>query len=194
MSEEPTSTDRDDLPPRVLRGGRCTRLSSVAPGPPRASAPGIATAPSESPRRPPSALRLIQSASTHDGAVDEPDPAARPRRRTFAAEYKARMVAEYDGCRSAERARRVAAPGGLYSSHMAEWRKARDAGACAGSARGQAAAFCRSRWSWSGCAGATERLESELARTTLALEIMGKAHALLELLSESADSDPKSKP
>ena len=38
------------------------------------------------------------------------------------------------------------------------------------------------------------RLEAELARTRLALEITGKAHALLELLSESADSDPKSKP
>jgi len=39
-----------------------------------------------------------------------------------------------------------------------------------------------------------QRLEAELARTRLALEITGKAHALLELLSESADSDPQSKP
>jgi hypothetical protein len=39
-----------------------------------------------------------------------------------------------------------------------------------------------------------EQLEAELARAKLALEITGKAHALLELLSESADSDPKSKP
>ena len=39
-----------------------------------------------------------------------------------------------------------------------------------------------------------ERLEAELARTRLALEITGEAHALLELLSESADTDPKSKP
>ena len=39
-----------------------------------------------------------------------------------------------------------------------------------------------------------ERLESELERTKLALEITGKAHALLEMLSESADSDPTSRP
>jgi hypothetical protein len=39
-----------------------------------------------------------------------------------------------------------------------------------------------------------ELLEAELERTKLALEITGKAHALLEMLSESADSDPKSKP
>jgi len=33
------------------------------------------------------------------------------------------------------------------------------------------------------------KLEGELARTRLALEITGKAHALLEMLSESADTD-----
>ena len=39
----------------------------------------------------------------------------------------------------------------------------------------------------------TAKLEFELERTKLALEITGKAHALLELLSESADIDPKFK-
>jgi len=34
-----------------------------------------------------------------------------------------------------------------------------------------------------------EKAEHELAKTKAALEIMGKAHALLELLSESADND-----
>lgn len=37
-----------------------------------------------------------------------------------------------------------------------------------------------------------ERLENELAKTKAALEVVGKAHALLELLSESADSEPPS--
>jgi transposase len=32
----------------------------------------------------------------HDGRVAEPDPAARPRRRTFTAEYKAGILDEYD--------------------------------------------------------------------------------------------------
>jgi hypothetical protein len=32
-------------------------------------------------------------ARAHDEGVDEPDPAARPRRRSFTAEYKARIVA-----------------------------------------------------------------------------------------------------
>jgi hypothetical protein len=38
-----------------------------------------------------------------------------------------------------------------------------------------------------------ERTEAELAKTRMALEIMGKAHALLEMLAESADCDPKPK-
>jgi hypothetical protein len=38
-----------------------------------------------------------------------------------------------------------------------------------------------------------ERLEAELGRTRLALEITGKAHALLEMLSEGAGIEPPSK-
>ena len=127
----------------------------------------------------------------HDGAVDdEPDPAARPRRRTFSAEYKARIRDEYDALAvgSSERGALLRREG-LYSSHLAEWRKARDALAPRAKPRRSAEQVelekVRRR---------NERLEAELARTKLALEITGKAHALLELLSESADSDPKSKP
>ena len=35
-------------------------------------------------------------ARAHDGVVDEPDPAARPRRRSFTAEYKEAILDEYD--------------------------------------------------------------------------------------------------
>ena len=38
------------------------------------------------------------------------------------------------------------------------------------------------------------RLEAELAKTRMALDIMGKTHALLEILAESADPDTTSKP
>ncbi|MFN0026337.1 MAG: hypothetical protein ACKV2O_03995 [Acidimicrobiales bacterium] len=39
-----------------------------------------------------------------------------------------------------------------------------------------------------------DRLEAELARTKLALEIAGKAHALVEMFSEGAAADKKSMP
>ena len=83
---------------------------------------------------------------------------------------------------------------GLYSSHLSEWRKQRDSGALAGLA-------VRPRTDRRS-AGDVElgrsrrqvvRLEAELQRTKMALEIMGKAHALLELISESADIEPRSK-
>ncbi len=37
----------------------------------------------------------------HDGRVTSPDPAPRPTRRRFTGEYKAAIVAEYDGCTNA---------------------------------------------------------------------------------------------
>jgi transposase len=37
-----------------------------------------------------------------------------------------------------------------------------------------------------------ERLRAELAKTKAALDVVGKAHALLGLISESADTDPRS--
>ena len=131
----------------------------------------------------------------HDGGVDETDPAARPRRRSFTAEYKARILEEYDALASGSTERgALLRREGLYSSHLAEWRKARDAGARDGLAPKAKARRTAEQVELDRLRRRNERLEAELAKTKLALEITGKAHALLELLSESADSDPKSKP
>jgi len=118
----------------------------------------------------------------------------RPRRRSFTAQYKLDMLAEYDAADAAGRGVLLRREG-LYSSHLSEWRKARDSGALAGlgpvarpsgrSAEQVENAKLKAR---------AERAERELAKTQAALEIVGKAHALLELLSESADTEPRSKP
>ncbi len=131
----------------------------------------------------------------HDGVVDEPDPAARPRRRSFTAEYKARILDEYDALPvgTSERGGLLRREG-LYSSHIAEWRKARDVGARDALAPKGKARRSPAELEVERLRRRNERLETDLARTRLALEITGKAHALLELLSESADSDSKSKP
>jgi transposase len=134
-------------------------------------------------------------ARAHDGVVDERDPAARPRRRSFSAEYKARILDEYDALPvgSTERGALLRREG-LYTSHIAEWRKARDTGAQAALAPKGRARRSPEQVEVERLRRRNERLEAELRKTKLALEITGKAHALLELLSESADSDPKSKP
>lgn len=134
-------------------------------------------------------------ARAHDGGVDEADPAARPRRRSFTAEYKAAILAEYDALPAGSEERgALLRREGLYTSHVAEWRKARDAGALEGLAAKPKAKRSPEQVELERLRRRTERLEAELARTKLALEITGKAHALLELLSESADTDSKSKP
>ena len=132
-------------------------------------------------------------ARAHDGVVDEPDPAARPRRRTFTAEYKAEMLDEYDALPvgSSERGALLRREG-LYSSHLAEWRKARDAGARDGLAPKAKAKRSSEQIELERLRRRNERLAAELAKTRSALDVMGKLHALLEELSESADTDPKS--
>jgi len=134
-------------------------------------------------------------ARAHDGRVEEPDPAARPRRRSFTAEYKAQILDEYDALPAGSEGRgALLRREGLYTSHIAEWRKARDAGARDGLAPRAKPRRSPEQVEVERLRRRNEWLETELARTRLALEITGKAHALLELLSESADSDPKSKP
>ena len=131
----------------------------------------------------------------HDGVVDEPDPAARPRRRSFTAEYKAGILDEYDALPhgSVERGALLRREG-LYTSHIAEWRKARDAGARDALAPKPKARRSLEAVELDRVRRQNQRLETELTRTKTALEITGKVHALLEQLSESAAPEPKSKP
>ena len=132
---------------------------------------------------------------THDvGVATDADPGARPRRRVFTAEYKLAILAEYDAAEADGSKGSILRREGLHSSHIVEWRRARDAGALeamrsATPGRGKRPAaeveLARLR-------RRNERLEAELAKTRSALDVMGKLHALLEELSESADTDPKS--
>ncbi len=130
-----------------------------------------------------------------DGVVDEPDPAARPRRRTFAAEYKEQILDEYDALPAASSERgALLRREGLYTSHIAEWRKARDAGSREGLAPKAKPRRSAEQVELERLRRRNERLEAELERTKTALEITGKVHALLEQLSESAEPEKRSKP
>jgi transposase-like protein len=134
-------------------------------------------------------------ARADDGAVDEPDPAARPRRRTFTAEYKQQILDEYDALPHGSSQRgALLRREGLYTSHIAEWRKARDAGAREALAPKAKPRRSPEQVELDKLRRRTAELEAELERTKTALEITGKVHALLEQLSESATPDTKSKP
>ncbi|MFF3875967.1 transposase [Streptomyces sp. NPDC001978] len=118
------------------------------------------------------------------------DPAPKPKRRTFTAEYKLRIVAEYDAAPAGEKGA-IARRERLYSSHVIEWRQARDAGALTALTdhrttparpKKSAAELDNER-----LRRENERLKKELARNKAAVEVLGKAVALLESVSESAD-------
>jgi transposase-like protein len=135
----------------------------------------------------------LESSRPHHGVVADEDPAARPRRRSFTAEYKLWVLEEYDrlepGAKGALLRRE-----GLYSSHLVEWRRARDAGALqALAARGGRRKKTAEAVEVERLRRQNEQLRAELARTKTALEIVGKAHALLEQLSESADTERRPK-
>jgi transposase len=63
-------------------------------------------------------------------AFDQPDPevSARARRRTFSAAYKARILAEADACNEHGAIGALLRREGLYSSHLSNWRRQREAG------------------------------------------------------------------
>jgi len=135
----------------------------------------------------------VSPARAKTGGMDEPDPAARARRRSFTAEYKARILAEYEALpeHSGERGALMRREG-LYTSHVAEWRRVRDTASVPGP-KTRSSKRTAEEVELDRLRRRNERLEAELARTKLALEITGKAHALLELISESADFETRPK-
>lgn len=115
--------------------------------------------------------------------------ADRPKRRVFTPEYKLAILAEYDALTEPGARGALLRREGLYHSHIIEWRRARDGGVLAGPAPrpGRKPARSADQAEAERLRRDNERLQAELARTKAALEIVGKAHALLGLLSESAE-------
>jgi transposase-like protein len=118
----------------------------------------------------------------------DPEVPERARRRRFTAQYKLDVVAEYDAAPPGQKGA-VLRREGLYSSHVIEWRRARDSGALAGPARprGRPAADPRDAQ----IARLTKekaRLEQELAKARFVVEVQAKLQALLETISEGADT------
>jgi transposase len=71
--------------------------------------------------------------SLHHPHVSRPptEVTAKAKRRRFTAEYKRRILKEADACDRGELGALLRREG-LYSSHLVEWRRARDAGELAG--------------------------------------------------------------
>jgi transposase len=116
------------------------------------------------------------------------------RRRTFAASEKLAHLSAYEqACEQGEGGAYLRREG-LYSSLISEWRKQRDAGVLAGKRPGEKVGkLSAEQAEIARLTRENARLSQRLTTTEAALDIMGKAHALLETLSERADSDDKRK-
>ena len=130
-----------------------------------------------------------------DGGMSTSHPRADgPRRRTFTPQQKLAHVEAYEQARDQREGGAYLRREGLYSSLITEWRRLRDAGVLEGKQVGEAigrpskeqAEIARLRRE-------LETTQNRLDRTETALEIMGKARALLEDISESADTETRRK-
>jgi transposase len=129
----------------------------------------------------------------HDGQVTQGQP-GRPKRRTFTAAYKARILAEFDALPegSPERGALMRRER-LYHSHIEHWRHQQEAGtlpATSGKPHKSAETeeVARLRAENKKLRARNDKLQSDLGNTKTALDIAGKAFALLENISGSADS------
>ena len=113
-------------------------------------------------------------------------------RRSFTAREKLDHLAAYEAACADNGGGAYLRAEGLYSSQVTEWRRLRDAGVLEGKAPGER--IGRPSAEQAEIARLTRELEltrRRLAKTEVALDIMGKAHALLDEISESADTEPR---
>lgn len=136
-----------------------------------------------------------QASLSSNGAIEPSipagkiDPAPRPSRRVFSREYKLAIVTEYENAPNGEKGA-ILRREGLYSSHIIEWTRARDAGAFdLDTQTPKRARKTAEQVELEKLRRDNDKMKAELAKTRLALDIMGKAHALLEELSESVEKD-----
>jgi len=132
--------------------------------------------------------------SGHDSQVSSGKP-GRPKRRTFTAAYKARILAEYDALPDGSPGRgELMRRERLYHSHIEHWRTQQEKGTLPATSgkpapkSAEAEELARLRAENKKLKSRNDRLESELGKTRTALDIAGKAFALLEDISRSADS------
>jgi transposase len=135
------------------------------------------------------------SERVHDGAVGD-DQLGKPKRRNFSPSYKLAVLKQYEALTDPGEKGAFLRREGLYSSHIVEWRRARDLGALAELApkvrRSKVPAEQREL---ERLRKRNAKLEDQLERHRKALEIQGKATELVaKLLAESSDDEQPSRP
>ena len=117
------------------------------------------------------------------GVVPDPEVLAKPTRRQFRAEYRLRILEEADRCAGHGEVGRLLRRECLYSSHLSNWRKARQQGALSGlrpKKRGRKPTEANHLTPKVRALEAkVKRLEKELAAAHTILDVQGKVAGLL---------------
>jgi len=102
----------------------------------------------------------------HDGVMADDGPTLpdKPRRRSFTAEYKLAILEAYDACAGDGDKGALLRREGLYSSHIVEWRRARDGAARSGLSQARRTKRSPDAAALAKANRKIERLESDLAK------------------------------
>lgn len=115
------------------------------------------------------------------------------RRRTFSPAQKLAHLVAYDQACGSGQGGAYLRREGMYSSQVTEWRKLRDGGLLEGKAPTEKVGrLSREQAEIARLTAQLTKSQRRLVITEAALDIMGKAHALLEEISQSADDDEPS--
>ena len=135
--------------------------------------------------------------AARSGAPERATSTERPKRRSFTAEYKLRIVREADAALASgaegavgELLRRE----GLYSSHLTEWRRQRESGELAGLGEKKRGPKGRNNNPLADEVARlqreNERMKAELAKANTVIDVQRKVAALLgETLPEPTDEE-----
>src|SRR3977135_843632 len=143
-------------------------------------------------------MMTTEATGRHAVPVDEPaDPEVpeRASRRVFSAQYKLRILAEYER-RDRDGRSALLRREGLYTPSISEWRKQRDEGAlqALGAAPGRPPTDPREH-ELAKLRHENARLQADLAKARRVIEVQGKLSALLEQLAtgsaEATGGEPK---
>ena len=111
-------------------------------------------------------------------------------RRSFSAEYKLSILAEYDACSETGEKGALLRREGLYSSLVTDWRRQHRQGLLkAAVGRSDGGRGGPSLSEVAKLKAENERLRNKLAQAEVVIEVQGKVHALLEEISKSAATD-----
>jgi transposase len=131
------------------------------------------------------------TSATSNGKAPDPEVSARPRRRSFTAQYKVDILAEIDTVTEPGGVGKILRREGLYSSHITEWRNGRHRGTIAelSKKRGRKPTKSPLVDENEKLRRENAKLKAQLAQAELVIEVQKKVASLLGIPLKTVDDD-----